>query len=599
MAAPPLAWTDDVRARLGEDFGLHPVPGFDVPLPSAEFRAMADGLLNAVLDASPWQLCRAYSILVDAELANGVPPADIGERASRAFRALCKETANFLVAHGDLRIVHRTARGRAMAELMAEALRSGGRNRLLTMNLALLTHARDVASPGTARERAGLWFACLETLKALSAQGVVGTLALVADQPAPGSPVAAWRKLPDGRFSARLADVAMLTEGLRFDPVRRVVVDVNADMSAASGDIGDMGPPARPSTNHVAMEALVAGRLALQVRDGPLLPRSRIDLPASALAGWILQRLSVEHASTHTIGPALEAFLHEHFPAVLGGTRPTPAPAAATATTSATALTPADFLLFHHALRTLIATLVPGRRGGADPDIAGLLGAESGLLLAARPGAVQAWSSTDTLGLLSFALASSGDRVTASAQATLLVARITMEAMRAARQGLPFHIDVDLARRLTSGDGAGDTGPGAHFLRLLPALESLSGRGILGPLVAVSRRPGDVAQGWRRAGEAWSTDRVAVRDLLDRGQVAALRPAQLATMESPMPGWAVLRLMFPSPDVSPPVIQLLPASGQILGPGQALPASKTTAPGARRSSATSCACLPAVPRRRI
>ncbi|RZI59313.1 MAG: hypothetical protein EOP37_12475 [Rubrivivax sp.] len=287
-------------------------------------------------------------------------------------------------------------------------------------------------------------------------------------------------------------------------------------------------PGYRPWLNPTAAEALVAARLTSRgIGATPLrLPSPRLDTNA---VDWLRDRLGLGPAPGPQIlerliiglRPLISIFDERHrwFPHLARHH----------------GVEPVAFLRLHDLLRRLARDLREAPETPVLADVAGLLGTATrqALDIETLP-IVEPWSVADTLDFLKARHGPRGATDDASWPAFEAVAATTLYAAQAARLGKPFHVDIDLLRADMS--AAHPAGIAEHFGRLLPVLEDLSAKGIIGPLVAVSRmETATDASGWTRLGGAQAMTTASVRSLL------GLAPRLPAQLDPPLPGLYVMR----------------------------------------------------------
>ncbi|MFX1678010.1 C80 family cysteine peptidase [Mitsuaria sp. CC2] len=341
-----------------------------------------------------------------------------------------------------------------------------------------------------------------------------------------------------GATSGSLPDIGPTSEGsISLEDLSPSLVGADAadpvtrpSSSASTPAPTSAWPPGyRPWRNPAAAEALVAGRLTSRgIGTVPLrLPASRLD--RTGVRDWIYDRWGLgadaDPQIRERLGIGLRPLIglfddHRRWFPHLAGYH---------------GVEPVAFLRLHDLLRQLARDLRPTPDTPALADAAGLLGTATRreLEIAALP-VVDVWSVADTLDFLAARHGPDGATVDADWPAFQAVAATTLYATQAARLGQPFHVDIDLIRQ-----DVGATPPAGiaeHFGRLLPVLEQLSDTGIIGPLIAVTRRePGPGPAGPASGDGVQVVTTRSVRSLL------GLTLPVPSTLDPPLPGLYVMR----------------------------------------------------------
>ncbi|WP_431289162.1 hypothetical protein [Roseateles chitinivorans] len=197
------------------------------------------------------------------------------------------------------------------------------------------------------------------------------------------------------------------------------------------------------------------------------------------------------------------------------------------------------FLRLHDQLRRLARDLRGSTPAPQPAGVAGLLGVDTRQAFTlATPPLAEHWSVADTLALLTAWHAPAVGEVDENWASFRLSAEATLYAAQSARLGQPFHIDIDLMRQVLGAQGPKVFAD--HVPRLLHELEHLSRRGLIGPLVAISRSQPASEPGWRSQDGVQVSD-ASVRSLLGVAPPALAAGRQPAQFETPMPGLQVMR----------------------------------------------------------
>ena len=228
-----------LAGSLQEALGQH-LDELAITLPSDELRALASRFLQAVLDASPMELAQIHGALVEAERGN-IAPARLEAHVARAFDRLLDATEKVLLDAVDAQAETRTATGRAMANLFADALRSRAPDQPFTIRLDEVFMAREGAADADLRIRSGLLLTARQRLARLSSSGVIGPLRFVAAKVPGETPAALWSPLPGGGFSIAQDAAFQALRHYGFDPesdrVRHVADELDEAWDVFAGEV--------------------------------------------------------------------------------------------------------------------------------------------------------------------------------------------------------------------------------------------------------------------------------------------------------------------------------------------------------------------------